>query len=110
MQPHQDWTPMVLRKRPAGPKTAEQHSSDPKKKIDSAVEPAKTEYMPRNISVQLVAARVAHTPKLSQRALANRLNLPIKTIQDIEQHRHPRDMALAQRIAKELGVRLYWKR
>lgn len=76
------------------------------RKLENSTEAEKKELLPRNISVQLVAARVAHVPKISQKDLANQLNLPIKTIQEIEQHRHASDMGLAQRIARHLKIKL----
>ena len=41
---------------------------------------------------------------MSQKDLATQMNIPIKTIQDIENHRYKNDMQLAQRIARKLGV------
>ena len=107
----QDWTPMVLNGKPKVPddnKKGSQQSATASKdrKLDNATEAEKKELLPRNISVQLVAARVAHTPKISQKDLANQLNIPIKTIQEIEQHRHTNNMALAQRIARHLKIKL----
>ena len=107
----QDWTPMVLNSKNKGSddkKKAPQQSavSSKDRKLDNATEAEKKELLPRNISVQLVAARVAHVPKMSQKDLANQLNIPIKTVQEIEQHRHVNNMALAQRIARHLKVKL----
>lgn len=106
----QDWTPMVLNQKPKvlpkSTQTAPSGLTNKERKLNDATEAEKSELMPRNISSQLVAARVAHTPKISQKDLANRLNIPIKTIQDIEQHRHPNDMPLAQKIARHLKVKL----
>ena len=106
----QDWTPMVLNSKPK-PVVKKASDAPPsltnkERKLNDATEAEKKELLPRNISVQLVAARVAHVPKISQKDLANQLNIPIKTIQDIEQHRHANDMALAQRIARHLKVKL----
>ena len=106
----QDWTPMVLnQKTKAAPKSKQGAPSgltNKERKLNDATEAEKSELMPRNISAQLVAARVAHVPKMSQKDLANQLNIPIKTIQDIEQHKHPNNMALAQKIARHLKVKL----
>ena len=74
------------------------------KRLDAATEPEKIAQLPRNISVQLVAARVAK--KISQKDLATQMNIPIKIIQDIENHRYKNDMQLAQRIARKLGTTL----
>ena len=111
---NQDWTPVVLNKsgqhkrtenteqqRNMSKQTADQAKA---KRLDAATEPEKIAQLPRNISVQLVAARVAK--KISQKDLATQMNIPIKTVQDIENHRYKNDMQLAQRIARKLGVTL----
>ena len=58
--------------------------------------------LPRNIVSQLVAARVAN--KLTQQQVAKNLNIDPKIIKDIETFKYKNDMALAQRIARSLGV------
>ena len=106
----QDWAPMVLNSKPTvhPKKTSDAPPvlTNKERKLNDSTEAEKKELLPRNISVQLVAARVAHVPKISQKDLANQLNIPIKTIQEIEQHRHINDMALAQRIARQLKIKL----
>ena len=105
----QDWTPVTLTKSThvANAKANEKkYSKIPEHvamatKLDQATDPSVIEKMPRNIVVQLVAGRVAK--KLSQKQLATNLNIPVKTIQDIESHKHAKDMKLAQRIARSLG-------
>tara|TARA_B100000674_G_C37382482_1_gene708057 strand:+ start:48 stop:419 length:372 start_codon:yes stop_codon:yes gene_type:complete len=111
---NQDWTPVVFSKSTTQNRTvnAEQQRNMSKqtaeqakvKRLDAATEPEKIAQLPRNISVQLVAARVAK--KISQKNLATQMNIPIKTIQDIENHRYKNDMQLAQRIAHNLGITL----
>ena len=108
----QDWSPMVLSKSGQQRRAenteqqrnmSKQSSSDAKaKKLDQATEPGKIEMLPRQISAQLLAGRVAK--KMSQKDLATQLNIPVKTIQEIETHKYKRDMALAQRMAKKLGI------
>ena len=111
---NQDWTPVVFSKssvqkhaanteqqRNMSKQTKEQANT---KRLDASTEPEKIAQLPRNISVQLVAARVAK--KMSQKDLATQMNIPIKTIQDIENHRYKNDIQLAQRIARKLGVTL----
>jgi DNA-binding XRE family transcriptional regulator len=110
----QDWTPVVFSKstsqaraantehqRNMSKQTKEQATT---KRLDAATEPEKIALIPRNISVQLVAGRVAK--KMSQKDVANQMNIPIKTIQDIENGRYKNDMQLAQRIARKLGTTL----
>lgn len=109
---NQDWAPLVFSKSTTQNRAAntEQQRNMSKqtadqakvKRLDAATEPEKIAQLPRNISVQLVAARVAK--KMSQKDLATQMNIPIKTIQDIENHRYKNDMQLAQRIARKLGV------
>lgn len=110
----QDWTPVVLNKSAQQARSmntelqknlSKQSSTDANaKKLDKATEAGKIDLLSRDISVQLVAGRVAK--KMSQKDLATQLNVPIKTIQDIESHKYKRDMALAQRIAKKMGIQL----
>ena len=108
----QDWSPMVLSKSGQQRRSenteqqrnmSKQSSSDANaKKLDKATEAGKIEMLPRGISSQLLAGRVAK--KMSQKDLATQLNIPVKTIQEIEAHKYKRDMALAQRMAKKLGI------
>lgn len=108
----QDWSPMVLSKSGQQRRAenteqqrnmSKQSSSDANaKKLDKATEAGKIEMLPRGISTQLLAGRVAK--KMSQKDLATQLNIPVKTIQEIEAHKYKRDMALAQRMAKKLGI------
>jgi ribosome-binding protein aMBF1 (putative translation factor) len=108
--PSQDWSTMVLngkkgaRAATVAPPVSAAAAKD--RKLDIATEAEKKELLPRAISAQLMAARVTHVPKLSQKDLARQLNIPQKTVQEIEQHRHENNMALAQRIARHLGVKL----
>ena len=109
---NQDWTPVVLNKsgqhkcnenKEQQRNMSKQSFSDAKaKKLDKATEAGKIEMLPRGISAQLLAGRVAK--KMSQKDLATQLNIPVKTIQEIETHKYKRDMALAQRVAKKLGI------
>ena len=105
MNNFQDWKPVVLnatkKKAPPTTKSGDQRAFH---KLDQSTEPEKVEYVSRNISIQLVAGRVAK--KLSQKQLAQNLNIDIKTIQDIEQQRHKKDMALFQKIARHLNIKL----
>jgi ribosome-binding protein aMBF1 (putative translation factor) len=111
---NQDWTTVVFGKSTAQNRTAntEQQRNLSKqtaeqakvKRLDATTEPAKIAQLPRDISTQLIAARVAK--KLSQKDLATQMNIPNKTVQEIENHRYKNDMQLAQRIARKLGVTL----
>ena len=107
----QDWKPDILTN--TGNKSGGKSSKPPpslsaaqKKTIslDNATEPDKITLLPRNIAMQLMSGRVAK--KLTQKHVATTLNLPIKTIQEMETGRYKNDMQLAQRIAKSLGIKL----
>ena len=92
----QDWEPMILRKsnRPSP------RAPGPKPITDQDLE-KKAQPMPRGIGTQLATARSAKG--MTQRQLALALNIDTKTVQLMEQGKHPKDMALAQKMAKKLG-------
>ena len=100
----QEWDTVVLNKKQTSNVPKCPTSNKKQFNLENATEPNSIELLPRNIIVQLVAARVAQ--KLSQKDLANRLNLDIKTIQKIESFKHEKNMALAQKIAKCLKISL----
>ena len=108
-----DWDPLVFKKntdnntdhKAAGRKTSLMPSHVQRnKKLDAATEADKIVMMPRETITQLISGRIAK--KISQKQLATQLNIPVKTIQDIEAYKHKKDMQLAQRIAKALGIRI----
>ena len=93
----QDWEPMILRKTKSPPAGA----ISGKKRISDEDDGKKAPAIPRTISSQLAAARSAKG--LTQRQLALALNIDTKTVQLMEQGKYPKDMALAQRMARHLG-------
>jgi len=102
----QDWEPMVLNsKKSRAPEKCPQKNltTEQKKTIEltNNTDAQKSDMMPRDIVKQLTALRASRNK--TQKQLANELNIMPKIIQDIESNRHPRDMKLAQRIAKVLG-------
>ena len=92
----QDWAPMILRKSKSAPTTPR------RKTVSGEDDDTKTPLMPRNVCSQLSAARAAKG--MTQRQLALALNIDTKTVQLVEQGKYPRDMALAQRMARKLGI------
>lgn len=92
----QDWEPMILRKSkkpsPVTPGTKPVTDDDLEKKAQQ---------IPRGIGTQLATARSAKG--MTQRQLALALNIDTKTVQLMEQGKHPKDMALAQKMARKLG-------
>jgi DNA-binding XRE family transcriptional regulator len=104
-----EWDTVILNSKPRvvqEKKPIDNGNFTKDKKLDNATDAEKKELLPRNISVQLAAARIAYAPKISQKELANQLNLPIKTIQEIESHKYKNDMNIAQRIARHLKCKL----
>ena len=105
----QDWKPMVLNKSTStsnskkGTTVSTQTGLTKKERelVDCSDAKSVT-LMPRNIVGQLVAARVAK--KITQQQLATNLNIDVKIIKDIETFKYKNDMALAQRIARNLGL------
>ena len=112
----QDWKPVVLTKSSASApktvlvdptKTYGTFKNKPTKKereLSEATEPQVIQKMPRNVVSQLVAGRIAKS--LKQKDLASMLNVDVRVIQDIEANRADYDMALAQKIAGKLGIKL----
>ena len=107
--PMQDWKPMILNKTSAntnlkkGTTTAGGPGLTKKEReLVDATDAKSVTLLPRNIVAQLVAARVAN--KLTQQQVAKNLNIDPKIIKDIETFKYKNDMALAQRIARSLGV------
>ena len=106
----QEWDNVVLKKSTTS--NVEKSNNNKKvsqfdakqKKIENATDVDVIDMMPRNITIQLISGRVAK--KLSQKQLANNLNINLKIIQDIETHKYKKDMNLAQKIARYLGIKL----
>ena len=60
--------------------------------------------LPRNISIQLLAARIASN--ISKHELAKQLNISIKIIEQIELHQYIYDKELVERIVNILNIKL----
>ena len=100
----QDWKPMILNKSKPQPKSGVNSEHKIINKLDNETEAKKMELMPRNICQQLISGRTAK--KLTQKQIAQQLNITAQTVQEIEQFKHKKDMQLAQRIARHLGIKL----
>ena len=112
----QDWKPIVLTKPSTQvpktvivdpSKTYGTFKNKPTKKereLSEATEPQAIRKMPRNVVSQLVAGRIAKS--LKQKDLASMLNVDIRVIQDLEANRADYDMALAEKIAGKLGIKI----
>ena len=106
--PMQDWKPMILNKTSAttglkkGTTTGGPGLTKKERELVESTDAKSVTLLPRNIVAQLVAARVAN--KLTQQQVAKNLNIDPKIIKDIETFKYKNDMALAQRIARSLGV------
>ena len=60
--------------------------------------------LPRNISIQLLASRIANN--ISKQDLASQLNIQIEIIEQIESHQYIYDKELVQRIINILNIKL----
>jgi len=102
----QDWTPMILNNTQ---NTQKQNSKVLNTKnvttdTETNADDKKIELLPHHICMQLSTARTAK--KIKQGDLAKKLNIDVKIIKDIENNKYKKDMALAQRIAQTLGIKL----
>ena len=102
---HQDWNQVVWKKSTVK-SVLPQRSAGSKqfKTLNEATDAVKITKIPREVAQKLQQGRLEK--KLKQNELANRINMPVKTIQDIENGKHPVNNALFQRIARILGVSL----
>ena len=112
----QDWKPVVLTKSSTqAPKTVlvdpnktygtfKNKPTKKERELSEATEPQAIKKMPRTVVSQLVAGRIAKN--LKQKDLASMINVDIRVIQDIEANRADYDMALAQKIAGKLGIKI----
>ena len=112
----QDWKPVLLTKSSTqAPKTVlvdpnktygtfKNKPTKKERELSEATEPQAIKKMPRTVVSQLVAGRIAKN--LKQKDLASMINVDIRVIQDIEANRADYDMALAQKIAGKLGIKI----
>jgi ribosome-binding protein aMBF1 (putative translation factor) len=102
---YQDWKQIVWKKSTKKTVLPQKAAGNKQyKTLDEASDAAKISKIPRETAQKLQQGRLAK--KLKQTDLANRINMPVKTIQDIENGKYPVNNALFQRIARVLGVSL----
>jgi ribosome-binding protein aMBF1 (putative translation factor) len=107
-QPIQDWKPMVLNKSTSttnskkGTTGTQTGLTKKERELLDSNDAKSITLLSRNIVSQLIAARVAKG--FTQQQVAKNLNIDVKIIKDIETFKYKNDMALAQRIARSLGV------
>ncbi len=113
MASHQDWTPVVFHKRTTAdipkqtiikPKKTNQPTTDInlRKLDDESGENLKIERVSTNLKQQIIKARVA--AKLSQAQLAQKINEPVKTVQEYENGSAIPDNRIIQKMSRVLGV------
>jgi ribosome-binding protein aMBF1 (putative translation factor) len=101
MSIYQDWTPVDIGNKKISKK---QHSmsSNPKPKIDDYDgTPPKVLYWTTELIVSLQQLRQAKG--INQKELANKLNLPVSIINDIEANKSPYNPTLYKKIYRILG-------
>ncbi len=119
MYNHQDWTPVVLKKKSNDPvevktvdKTAKQQSVSSivnkpmwklEQQIDSTDSGKPLTYVSRDDAQKIIAGRVAM--KLTQKELATKLNMQLKDIQDIENCKALENKLVLSKIKRTLQLR-----
>lgn len=111
---HQDWTPVIM-KRPreetqsmAVPKvqiTTTTQGGKPAWKVEKQVDSDSGKplnYVSSDVARSLIAGRTA--AKLTQKQLAQRLNIPEKEIKDIESGKAVENKSLLSRIKRALNI------
>jgi ribosome-binding protein aMBF1 (putative translation factor) len=114
---HQDWKPVVFNKKPDTKKKTASNSvpvthlnsnnkyeGSGKKIVDDDGDVTKPATVGTAIGRQIAQARALK--KISQKDLANQMNLPVQTIQTNENGKAVRNNALLARFEKVLGVKL----
>ena len=106
----QDWTPVVLTKKPDGRHNhvlPRRHNEAAARlhKVE-ATEVAKTKKVPRATATAITQARLAQ--KWTQAELARRMQCTHKQVSDIEAARAPIDARLLRRASQILRVSLQW--
>jgi ribosome-binding protein aMBF1 (putative translation factor) len=116
MYSHQDWTPVILKKKPEQQKVVVQKhvkeaasvsatSNKPMWKIEQQVDSDVGKpiiYVSKDLSKKILAARVA--AKLSQKDLAQKLNMQMKDVQDIESGKAIENKLILGKIKRCLNI------
>lgn len=83
---HQDWKPIIVKKTKHKSKDVPKITkvSDPNKKMEKQIEEGKMEHkkIPNELRIKIQQAR--SSKGYTQKDLANRVNLPVQTINEIE--------------------------
>ena len=98
-----DIEPVVIRKKKVKSMVHRSKQASHQSKIEQS-EIGKVDIIPRETAQILQKGRTAKG--ISQKQLAQQLNIPLKTIQAIENGKAPKNRALWQRVARFLGVKI----
>jgi len=102
---HQDWKPVIWRKQikssSSSTKRIQGHSKI--KKIDTD-DPDPPKKMSHSVKIEIQKARAAK--QLSQKQLANMVNLPVKTVSDYESGKAIPNRQILSKFSTILGINL----
>lgn len=98
-----DPTPVIIRRRHVTKRRNISQAESTQRKLENG-DITKIETIDKQTAKILQQGRCAK--KLSQKELSTRLQIPIKTIQMIENGKAPKNRALWQKIARFLGVKI----
>jgi len=101
---HQDWKPVILRKNTKPPPSTKQVQGNSKiKKLDSD-NPQPPKKISHSVKIEIQKARAIK--KITQKQLANILNLPSQTISEYESGKAIPNKQVLSKMGKILGVNL----
>lgn len=100
---HQDWKPVILRKKIYKPPPQKPPKNTKFHEIDGD-NPKAPPTLDHSVKIRIQQARVAK--KLTQKQLAQKLNLPVNTINDYESGKAVPNRQILSKIGRALGINL----
>lgn len=100
---HQDWKPVILRKNNTKPPPPKAQSNAKFKKIDSD-DPKPPQTLNHSVKIRIQQGRVAK--KLTQKQLAQKLNLPVQIIAEYESGKAIPNRQILSKIGRVIGINL----
>lgn len=101
---HQDWKPVIWKKQIKSSSFTHHVQGHSKVKNFDSDDPEPPKKMSHSVKIQIQKARSAK--KLTQKQLANMINLPVQTISDYESGKAIPNRQILSKIGKILGINL----
>lgn len=101
---HQDWKPVIWRKQTKSSSSIKHIQGHSKiKKLDSD-DPEPPKKLSHSVKIEIQKARSAK--KLTQKQVANMVNLPVKTVSDYESGKAIPNRQILSKFSRILGINL----